>query len=326
MEIKFLKAGKGDAILIQYNRHNILIDGGDDYTYLRQELIDILKKDECLDLVIVTHHDEDHIAGIIELVKEVKEGVYGESLDFIKKIIFNSPKAIITAIKAPDYLSYKQAKCLNDLLTCIKCEHVIGYQGLPSLQYGALEIDIIAPFEEELKNYAQNTKALLAGGRNCDWNNSLKELEPYCDDNSLDSSPSNRTSIVCIIRFENKQILLSGDTTPDILTIALNDWALNHSLKFDLMKLPHHGSYRNISNQLLDLIDCNKYVIMTNGKNSCLPDKKAFLKILKWRKSKNTEFYFNYNEVISSLNFPLEELKTFNFSLHTPNNSNGYYY
>lgn len=328
MKIKFLKAGKGDAILIHCNEYNILIDGGNDYTYVEQELNEIYNKGKHLDLVIVTHHDDDHIAGIINLANDINSNRYGSEKDFIKKIIFNSPKAIKNNLDST-YLSYDQANKLNNLLGSLNCEHIMGDSSSQTIILGDLSIDIIAPFKTELIKYAENSTAQLAGGKKCDWNNSLAELRSYCDDISLDTSPSNKTSIACIVSFNKKQILLPGDSTPDVLAIALQNWAKVKNvdkIKFDLVKLPHHGSYRNISKDLIELIDCNKYVIMTNGGNSYLPDKKTFCKILKINNHKHINFFFNYENVISSLNFLDEELKLFNFSLHKPNETNGYYY
>ena len=63
MDIKFLKAGQGDSILISHNSHNILIDGGNDSYFLLKEIDAIKERKEVLDFVIITHHDDDHIKG-----------------------------------------------------------------------------------------------------------------------------------------------------------------------------------------------------------------------------------------------------------------------
>ncbi|WP_294229699.1 MBL fold metallo-hydrolase [uncultured Chryseobacterium sp.] len=107
MEIKFLKAGSGDSILIQEGGHNILIDGGNDCKYLLQQVEKIYIKREKIDLLIVTHHDDDHIKGIIDLLSLEK---YHQN--FILKVIFNSPRKYLGILpKAYDsrLLSYKQA-------------------------------------------------------------------------------------------------------------------------------------------------------------------------------------------------------------------------
>lgn len=79
-EIQILKAGYGDSIFLSIKResseYNILIDGGLSATYYDaknkrspngplKRLLDGLKADgRCIDLLIVTHVDDDHIGGI----------------------------------------------------------------------------------------------------------------------------------------------------------------------------------------------------------------------------------------------------------------------
>lgn len=66
----------GDSFLISFGedkKAHILIDGGmgSTYkTYLRPKLLELASKGEVLNLVIVSHIDADHIAGILELIKE----------------------------------------------------------------------------------------------------------------------------------------------------------------------------------------------------------------------------------------------------------------
>ena len=73
--IEMLPANEGDCILITIPREDIrmLIDGGTSETYtscLRERLLQIKEKGKGLDLLVVTHIDNDHIGGIIELLKE----------------------------------------------------------------------------------------------------------------------------------------------------------------------------------------------------------------------------------------------------------------
>ncbi|BAF71686.1 MBL fold metallo-hydrolase [Sulfurovum sp. NBC37-1] len=79
MEIKFLKAYNGDAIYISYHGKNIIIDTGTGATYSSKrprrpkqygelkDIIDYIKsKDEKIDLLIITHLDDDHIGGVLK--------------------------------------------------------------------------------------------------------------------------------------------------------------------------------------------------------------------------------------------------------------------
>src|SRR5690554_1797634 len=111
MQVKFLKAGKGDAILLNSNGKNMLVDGGDETTHLFKELDLIYNANECIDILVITHHDSDHIKGIIDFLVELKQKRFGEPKDFVKRVYFNSPR-IIKGTSIPTeskYLSYQQA-------------------------------------------------------------------------------------------------------------------------------------------------------------------------------------------------------------------------
>ncbi|MEY8243333.1 MAG: AVAST type 1 anti-phage system MBL fold metallo-hydrolase Avs1a [Gammaproteobacteria bacterium] len=64
-------AENGDAFLLSENGINILIDGGYAKTFdnhILSDLRDLKAQGECLDLIITTHIDADHIGGIIRLL------------------------------------------------------------------------------------------------------------------------------------------------------------------------------------------------------------------------------------------------------------------
>ena len=74
IQIEMFPAKKGDAFLLRFdNKKNILIDMGyqDTYTnYIRDRLIQIKNEGQCIDLLVITHIDQDHIEGAIEFFKE----------------------------------------------------------------------------------------------------------------------------------------------------------------------------------------------------------------------------------------------------------------
>ncbi|MBU5228002.1 hypothetical protein KQI36_15325 [Clostridium senegalense] len=74
MVIEMFPAENGDAFLIRLdNNKNILIDMGyiDTYkTYIKDRLVELKNKHQCIDLLVITHIDEDHIQGAIEFLKD----------------------------------------------------------------------------------------------------------------------------------------------------------------------------------------------------------------------------------------------------------------
>lgn len=73
LHVYFLDVGQGDAILIRTPRgRQVLIDGGPDRTVLRR-LGEVMPfYDRTIDLIIATHPDADHLAGLVEVLKKYK--------------------------------------------------------------------------------------------------------------------------------------------------------------------------------------------------------------------------------------------------------------
>ncbi|MFI1356199.1 hypothetical protein ACH4TV_21875 [Streptomyces sp. NPDC020898] len=76
--------------------------------------------------------------------------------------------------------------------------------------------------------------------------------------------------------------LVDGDADDRRLvkSIRPRSEAAGGRLHVDVLKVAHHGSGRNISNDLLDLLDCDRYVISTSGARHNHPDDVALSRIL----------------------------------------------
>lgn len=74
LEVNFFDIGQGDAIFIQTpQQHQILIDGGPSSTAILRKLSQTMPYwDRTIDLIILTHPEHDHIAGLIEVLKSYK--------------------------------------------------------------------------------------------------------------------------------------------------------------------------------------------------------------------------------------------------------------
>jgi len=334
MKIKYLKAGTGDCIIINHNSKNIIIDGGNESTYLISEYNEIKSRDEKVDFLIITHHDDDHIKGILELFKEIETRNEEPVID---NVIFNSPRKLLDKIDKIDesnLLSYKQAYELEQYLLNhqkINWETSIDAKNLENklnelFNTPNLSFRIFSPNEDSLKAYASNKGAYLTSDYRCDWGSHISTLIKSIDDKSQDRSASNMTSIVLLLTYYEKNYLFTADVTPIRLNQIIDELkGQNPLINFEQIKLPHHGSYRSLNAQILQKINCNNFIISTNSKKHFLPNKRAFLKILKNRKSREKiNFFFNYGEVISNLKISKADEKEYNFSL-VPNNKNDSY-
>jgi len=72
-EVDFFDVGQGDAVFVETPwNHQILIDGGPDSTILEKAAKNLPFWDNDLDLIILTHPEEDHLTGLIEVLKRYK--------------------------------------------------------------------------------------------------------------------------------------------------------------------------------------------------------------------------------------------------------------
>ena len=70
LEVVFFDVGQGDAIFIQTpQRRQVLIDGGPDSAVLEKLGKEMPFWDRTIDLVILTHPEHDHLAGLLEVLK-----------------------------------------------------------------------------------------------------------------------------------------------------------------------------------------------------------------------------------------------------------------
>ncbi len=84
LHVSFLDVGEGDAILIQKGNQQILVDGGPSPRAITLGLGDRMPFwDRSIDLLILTHPHQDHLAGLVEVLRryQVKQVLY-PALDY----------------------------------------------------------------------------------------------------------------------------------------------------------------------------------------------------------------------------------------------------
>lgn len=72
LSVTFLDAGKADAILLNTNNSNVLIDTG--LKSNSKELVELIKNKgiDTIDYLIITHFDKDHVGGAAKIIKKFK--------------------------------------------------------------------------------------------------------------------------------------------------------------------------------------------------------------------------------------------------------------
>ena len=152
----------------------------------------------------------------------------------------------------------------------------------------------------------------------------LLDMDYFLNDDDLDEGGANSQSIIILAECEGKKILLPGDSTPKVLCDALQYYNKTNGtpLELDLMKLPHHGSTRNVTKNIIDEIKCSNFIISTKkNKKYYFPNKETIAKLIRYRESadKAINVYFNYQESLDILGITADELKKNNINLNVCN-------
>ena len=257
MKIKLLTAFNGDSILISFLENeiprNILIDGGIGDTYKTTSnvkgdlhvVIEKIRQDkQFIDLLILTHFDDDHIGGILRWLNKDKEAA-----SLIKKVWFNSGKEIAKKFKNAENqdLDIEVVDGANDFYTSSKqgikfekylrdnhlWEGEIIEQGLARDLFG-LKFKILSPNNDKLdkllKLYKKQTDYFTSGGE-FDFETSL--IDFIYEESKLgfkfqeDTSVANGSSIAFMIEYEEKNFVFLADAHPSVVIEGLNKFDYN---------------------------------------------------------------------------------------------------
>jgi beta-lactamase superfamily II metal-dependent hydrolase len=314
-EFTILPAFNGDSILIKTFDKNkdefiILIDGGTPATFdysLKQKLDEISK----INLLVLTHIDSDHIGGLIRFFKNslINKIEIDEIWINLPDTEFNqtsNEKAQISVRQGENLKALIIEKKPHSIMREITVEdNVINIKGI--------EFTILSPTDEIKDKFYEvwaKEKSLLKQ-ENLEVNIStsatvytkpLKELSEidFKPHSSINGDIYNSSSIAFILKCPDVNFLLLADSRAEIIIESLKQ--LGHDtetpLEVDYVKISHHGSLNNTSQELLSLIKSSNYLISTNGGTASHkhPSRETIARIVhkKNRDEKLLNIYTNY--------------------------------
>ncbi|MFP5285614.1 MAG: ComEC/Rec2 family competence protein [Thermoanaerobaculia bacterium] len=247
-----------------------------------------------IELAMVSHIDRDHIAGMLEMAQGMKElRDARQPLPWkIKRFWHNSfddllgnddvtvgasasgmSAASLGGLLRPEgsliLASVSEGRDLRNLLDALKLEGNPPFEGLVRAGQKPVVLDNL-----ELKVVAPSEKNLLALQK--DWDRHVREILEKEDEESraeaaafVDRSVYNLSSIVILAEADGKRILLTGDGRGDHTLEGLEAAGLMDAegrIEVDVLKMPHHGSERNVDATYFDRIRAKHYVISADGK------------------------------------------------------------
>jgi hypothetical protein len=309
--VRLLPAQQGDCILIEYGSaerpHRVLIDGGvaGTWKHLEAVLQDIPREQRRFDLLVVTHVDRDHIEGTLKLFDAQVDGLSFDDIWFngykhLREVEEFGP---VQGERLTTHLWDQPAwnKAFGKGAVVVPDTGPLPARTLP----GGMRITLLSPTREKL------LKLLPVWEQECaaeglDPQGKPPEphpagLEPMgaIDVESLadqdfkeDDTKANGSSIAFLAEYGGRTVLFGADAHPSILTDSIARLGGGRA-RLDAFKLPHHGSKKNVSTELLSVVDTRRYLFSTNGSQHQHPDRETVARILALGQS--SELWFNYH-------------------------------
>lgn len=347
-ELYSLPAQHGDAFFLHCQKGDeegwIVVDGGASRNAKFNPFIKHIETLPSRDLMILTHHDDDHLAGIREYIKKHKT----DNPFPVNRLWVNCARHF--DFPEGGNLSAHHASNMADVLSDIRKEQPLRWadyitEGFHDDTIKFADIDILNPSQDMLQRFIPQYEKqagipktpqgsdLDAQRSNDDFNTRLEDLAKRGKDKPSEMDYhqfTNMVSIAFIIKCDGLSGLMLGDSFPDQIVQALlrREYSRENKLSVDFVKVAHHGSKNNTNNKLLDMIDCQNYLIPTNGGGvkSYHPDREALANILCHAgrdRNKTVHLYFNYKlaDIEARKHFKLfhdDEPEKYNFVIHEP--------
>ena len=310
--IQMLPAREGDAIWVRWgekcNPYQMLIDMGTEEIgkKLSQRFSALPETHRIFEAIVVTHIDADHIGGLLSFFVDSDK----PSGALVKDFWFNGYKHLDgrRSSSTLEILGTDQAERLTNWLTnqpwnaSFDGGAVCRREG-ESLKVielaGGMKVTVLGPTVQRLKELKPDwDKEIRIATQKKELKRLVSDLEPMGASLSLelpnalslkylakqkpfrDNKPANGSSIVLLLEYDDKKVLLTGDAFAGDLVEALTHYSPKLPLQLAAFKVPHHCSRGNISEQLISTINCQNWLISTDGSRYKHPDDEGVASIL----------------------------------------------
>jgi len=299
-----LQAKHGDCLILRFTGDGAervwLIDGGPPGVYadsLKPRLDALRGAADRLrvDLAMVSHIDDDHIAGMEQLTRNLRQIKENNGIPFldIRRFWFNSFSALVGTLPQPAQqlvtlaasdqagmfaalpgIRHETAAVLSSVGQGEKLTAEIITLGLPlneglakpltapdTVTVNGAKVTILGPLQSRLDDLRREwAKQAKSAARPADLAGLFRE--------DLDTSLPNLSSLVALVEIDGKRILLTGDARGDDI---VKGWAAasgdqGQPLSIDILKLPHHGSDRDLTEDFVKTFPARHYVVSADGK------------------------------------------------------------
>ena len=355
--IQMLPAREGDTIWVRWGDeqtpYQMLIDTGTEAAgiELNNKISLLPESQRNFEAIVVTHIDADHIGGLLSCFVDCDEPLEV----IVKDYWFNGYKHLDGRNISPalEGLGAVQAERLTEWLGTQPWNNLYGgasicrKEGEPLKVIelaGGMKVTVLGPTMQRLEK--------LKPEWNKEINNALQKKQNKSSVSSLesmgaslpleipdaqslrilakqrplrDTKAANGSSIVLLLEYDGKKVLLAGDAFAEDLVDAILVLSSELPLKLEAFKVPHHCSRGNISKQLIETVDCTNWLISTDGSRHKHPDDEGIASILHHRKTDFVNLLFNVISDYNSKWSNAEWQQRFGYSANYGSEDDGYF-
>lgn len=325
LTLQLLPAREGDAIWVRWGHpdspYQMIIDMGTEETgrQLHERIGALPEAHRTFELIIITHIDRDHIGGLLSCLVDAAP-LPGLT---VKDFWFNGFAHLdghkpdnglesMGAIQGEQLSNWLKGRTWNKFFDegPVCCGKALP---LPCLDLeGGMRLTILGPTAERLRDlrrvWQKEVQIALQKGQLPSSGQGLERMggsKPLVLDNvqalqllaeqhkEHDSSPANASSIALLLEYQGTRLLLAGDALSLDLKDSLQLLSPNQPLELAAFKIPHHGSRRNLCRELIESVNCQYWLISTDGSRFQHPDDETVARILSYSKHKPATIGFN---------------------------------
>ncbi|HVK12940.1 MAG TPA: hypothetical protein VM597_29575 [Gemmataceae bacterium] len=329
--LEALKANNGDCLFLHFGPPSapklIVIDGGPQFTgsaifngVLRPRLKQVAELRGVnlpvpVELLMVSHIDDDHIGGVIKLLGVANTGsnplvnisaVWHNSFDdFLSTdqiaTLSNFGNTSGSAAAAFDShtlaaaAGVKQGLQVRDKVAALGITPNAGtangfVAAGDSFTIGGMKMTILGPAKAELQALQAEFDAKNPNLASMTASERRIAMAAFTDD-----SIANLSSIVVLAERGGKRMLLTGDARGDKILQGLHAAGLltDGKIEVDILKVPHHGSDRNVSTDFFRKVVAKHYVFSGDGSHGN-PDRATLAMLTEARKNKKYTMWFTF--------------------------------
>jgi len=251
-----------------------------------------------IDLGMVSHIDADHVAGLLQMMQKLKDlhdsqepepwrfrRFWHNSFDDIlgnDQLGVGTPASTASVASIGGLLlgggsdllaSVGQGRDLGKLLRAFTLDGNPPFDGLvraggDPFELAGLTLTVVAPSQENLaalqSDWDKKVKPILEKEKAATTPAELAQIAAF-----VDKSVYNLSSIVVLAEAHGKRILLTGDGRGDHTLAGLEAADLvddEGNIELDVLKVPHHGSDRDVDVSYFERIRARHLVISADGK------------------------------------------------------------